>query len=91
MNKQVTPGQLISSIVTIVMALITAWMTMKADVATLKTKQDVMQAELDGRIKAVEQKQVKNDADDAIERDKADKFREEMRNKMTEILIQVKK
>ena len=78
MNRQVTWGQLIGSLVTIVLAIFAAWGVLKTEVVTLKTSSAVMEE----RMKNVETKQTKDDAQRAIDRDKDEKFREEVRKSL---------
>lgn len=83
MNKQVTWGQLLGSFVTIALAIIAAWGVLKTEVVTLQRSSAVMEE----RMKNVETKQAKDDAQRAIDRDKDEKFREEVRKSLQEILI----
>ncbi len=87
MNKQVTLGQMLASIVTIIVAMFTGWMTLKSDVSTWianqKNTQDrITRTELD-----LKDMQAEHDKD----REKTDQQYREIMNTLYEIKITVEK
>jgi len=87
MNKQITLGQMLGSVLTLVMAIVGGWIVLKTEVAQLHTNQNSNTQ----RIEVVERKLVLEDAEKKSERKEQEQYREETLKLLYEIKIEMER
>lgn len=87
MNKQITLGQMLSSIVALVVAIVGGWILLKTEVATLQSNQ----VQTERRVEQVESKIKSEDIERAIDRKESQQQREEMLRLLYDIKIELEK
>lgn len=87
MSRQITIGQLIGSIITVILAIAGAWYTLSTEVTTLKTNQSVNVQ----RFENIERKMATDDAEKKLELREQQEYRDETLKLLYEIKLELQK